>query len=63
MNVCLEKVTSGNRRLFEFRKENISLTIYTFGLTRQGVREISCQDKFNDDVDANGGSGVLSSHE
>jgi len=45
MNVCLEKATSGNRRLFEFRKKNISLTRPTFSLTRTGVREISCQNQ------------------
>jgi len=44
MNVCLEKATSGNRRLSEFRK-NISLTRSTFSLTRTGVREISCQNQ------------------
>jgi hypothetical protein len=45
MNVCLEKGTSGNRRLFEFTKKNISLTRTTFSLTRPGVREVPCQDQ------------------
>jgi len=49
MNVCLEKVTSGNRRLFEFREKNISLTGSTISLTRTGVREISCQNQLYKD--------------
>lgn len=50
MNVCLDKVTWGNRRLFEFRKENISLSGYTFGLTGPGVRENSSESSDRKDV-------------
>jgi hypothetical protein len=53
MNVCLEKVTWGNKRHFEFEKGDISLNGFTFGLTGPGVREISCRNHLSGDQEGN----------